>query len=139
MFTKVYSKTCVKRPLSKRPKMVFKTNYCLVQVKSILQYLRPSLSYQLSLRFTKVYSKTCVKRPLSKRPKMVFKTNYCLVQVKSILQYLRPSLSYQLSLRSLFCLFLSGHFIHRFYCTSNITKVWPIRNLYNYVFCMNFI
>ena len=28
----------------------------------------------------------------------------------SILQYFRPSLSYNLSLRSLFCLFLSGHF-----------------------------
>ena len=48
----------VKRPLSKRPKIVFKTNYRLMQVKSIakcskgsiLQYFRPSLSYQLSLR-----------------------------------------------------------------------------------------
>ena len=47
-----------------------------------------------------------------------FKTNYRLMQVKSIaecskgsiLQYFRPSLSYHLSLRSLFCLFLSGHF-----------------------------
>ena len=28
----------------------------------------------------------------------------------SILQYFRPSLSYHLSLRSLFCVFLSGHF-----------------------------
>ena len=53
-----YSKTCVKRPLSKDKKMVFKTDYCLMQVKSIaqcskeslLQYFRPSLSYQLSLR-----------------------------------------------------------------------------------------
>ena len=64
------------------------------------------------------YSETCVKLPLSKRPKMVFKTDYSLMQVKSIaecsrwsiLQYFQPSLSYQLSLRSLFCLFLSGHF-----------------------------
>ena len=30
-----YSKTCVERPLSKRPKIVFKTNYRLMQVKSI--------------------------------------------------------------------------------------------------------
>ena len=53
-----YSKTCVKRPLSKRPKLDFKTNYRLMQVKSIaecskgsiLQYFRPSLSYHLSLR-----------------------------------------------------------------------------------------
>ena len=51
----VNSKTCVKWPLSKRPKLVFKTNYRLMQVKSIaewsiLQYFRPSLSYQLLLR-----------------------------------------------------------------------------------------
>ena len=53
-----YNKTCVKRPLSKRPKSVFKTNYRLMQVKSItecskwsiLQYFRPSLRYQLLLR-----------------------------------------------------------------------------------------
>ena len=30
-----YSKTCVKRPLSKDQKLVFKTNYRLMQVKSI--------------------------------------------------------------------------------------------------------
>ena len=49
---------------------------------------------------------------------MVFKTHYRLMPVKSIaecskesiLQYFRPSLSYNLSLRSLFYLFLSGHF-----------------------------
>ena len=53
-----YSRTCVKRLLSKRPKLAFKTNYCLMQVKSIsewfkasiLQSFRPSLSYHLSLR-----------------------------------------------------------------------------------------
>ena len=55
----VYSKTCVKLLLSKRPKMVFKTNYRIMHVKSIaecskgniLQYYRPSLNYQLSLRY----------------------------------------------------------------------------------------
>ena len=61
------------------------------------------------------YSKTCVKWPLSKRPKVVFKNKYRLMQVRStaecILQYFRPSLRYHLSLRSVFCLFLSGHFI----------------------------
>ena len=49
---------------------------------------------------------------------MVYKTDYRLMQVKSIaegskgsiLQYFRPSLSYHVSLRSLFYLFLSGHF-----------------------------
>ena len=33
----LYSKTCVKRPLSKRPKMVFKTNYRLMLVKCIAE------------------------------------------------------------------------------------------------------
>ena len=53
-----YSKTCVKRPLSKIPKIVFETNNRLMDVKSIaecskgsiLQYFRPPLSYHLSLR-----------------------------------------------------------------------------------------
>ena len=54
----LHSKTCVKRPLSKRPKLVFNTNYLFMQVKSIaecsngsiLQYFRPLLSYHLSFR-----------------------------------------------------------------------------------------
>ena len=46
----IYSKTCVKRPLSKWPKMVFKTDYHLMQVKSTAECFRPSLSYHLSLR-----------------------------------------------------------------------------------------
>ena len=64
-----YSKPCIKRPLSKSPKLVFKINYRLMQVKSIaecskgsilqyfrpneslLQYFRPSFSYHLSLRY----------------------------------------------------------------------------------------
>ena len=58
-----------------------------------------------------------------KDKKLVFKINYRLMQIKgSILQYFRPLLSYHLSLRSLFCLFLSGHFFHRFYCTSSPIK-----------------
>ena len=54
----IYSRTCLKRPLSERPKTGFKTNYRLTQVKSIaecspwsiIQSFRPSLSYHLSLR-----------------------------------------------------------------------------------------
>ena len=54
-----YSKTCVKRLLSKDRKLVFKANYPFMQVKSsaecskgsILQYFRPSLSYHWSLRY----------------------------------------------------------------------------------------
>ena len=33
----VYSKTCIKQPLSKRPKLVFKTDYRLLKVKSITE------------------------------------------------------------------------------------------------------
>ena len=45
-----FSKTCVKQPLSKRPKIVFNINYRLIQDKSILQYFRLSLSYRLFIR-----------------------------------------------------------------------------------------
>ena len=52
------TRTCLKRPLSKRPKMVFKTNfslnagqkYCRMLPRSNLQYYKPSLSYHLSSR-----------------------------------------------------------------------------------------
>ena len=49
-----YSKTCVKQPLSKRPKNGFQDRLWLNAGQkskgSILQYFRPSLSYHLSLR-----------------------------------------------------------------------------------------
>ena len=55
---RVNSKTCLKRPHSKRPKIGFQDqlthnagqNYCRWSKGSILQYFRPSLSYPLSLR-----------------------------------------------------------------------------------------
>ena len=91
--------------LSKRPKMFFKTDYCLMQVRSIaecskgsiLQYFRPSPKGSI-LQYFRPSSKGSILqyfRPSSKG---------------SILQYFRPTLSYQLSLRPLFCLFLSGPF-----------------------------
>ena len=54
----IYSKACVKRPLSKRYKIGFQMQlslnagqkYCRMLQESILQYFRPSLSYHLSLR-----------------------------------------------------------------------------------------
>ena len=53
LFPKSYTKICVKRPLSKRQNIGFKTSYRIMQVKSIaecfLQYFRPSLSYHVSL------------------------------------------------------------------------------------------
>ena len=61
----MYSKICVKQPLSKRQQIVFKTNYRLMQVKSnaecsmgsILHYFRTSLSYYFSLdMFLKGYT-----------------------------------------------------------------------------------
>ena len=53
-----YSKTCFKRPLKKNTKLVFNTDYRLMQVQSIaecsngsiLQYFRPSFSYHFPLR-----------------------------------------------------------------------------------------
>ena len=53
-----YSKTCLKQPLSKSPKIGFKTDYRIMQFKSIaecskesiLQYFRPALSYHMALR-----------------------------------------------------------------------------------------
>ena len=58
-YVRQYSKTCLKRPLKKNTKLVCKTDYHLMQVKSIaecskgsiLQYFRSSLSYHLSLRY----------------------------------------------------------------------------------------
>ena len=55
---KMYNKTCLKRPLKKRAKIVFQDplslnvgqKYCRMLQESILQYFRPSLSYHLSLR-----------------------------------------------------------------------------------------
>ena len=49
------TRTCLKRPLSKRPKMVFKTNFSLNAGQKYcrmlnLQYYKPSLSYHLSSR-----------------------------------------------------------------------------------------
>ena len=56
----MYSKTCVKRPLSKRPTLCFQyqlslyagQKYCRMWsiLQLLLQYFRPSLSYQLLLR-----------------------------------------------------------------------------------------
>ena len=54
----IYSKTCVKWPLSKRPQIGFQDQlslnagqkYCRMLQGGILQYFRPALSYNLSLR-----------------------------------------------------------------------------------------
>ena len=49
----IYSKSCVKRPLSKRPKIGFQDRLSLnvgQKYCRMLQYFRPSLSYQLSIR-----------------------------------------------------------------------------------------
>ena len=40
---KTYSKTCLKGPLSKEPKIVFKTNYRLMKVKSIAECSKGSI------------------------------------------------------------------------------------------------
>ena len=91
-----YSKTSVKRPLSKRP-IVFKTNYRSIQVKSIaecshvsiLQYFRPSLSNHLSLRslfclflrgpFYACFTVTLIFRLEQLEANMIFKHDYLLL------------------------------------------------------------
>ena len=45
----LYSKNCLEQPLSKRAKMVFKTNYCLMQVKSIAECSKGEHSAILSI------------------------------------------------------------------------------------------
>ena len=50
-----YSKTCVKRPLSERPKMVFKADYRLMQVKSIAEYSKRSILQYLRPSFNKIF------------------------------------------------------------------------------------
>ena len=49
----LYSKTCLKRPLSKRPQIVFKINYRLMNVKSIAKYFKWSILqfFRLSLTY----------------------------------------------------------------------------------------
>ena len=54
----IYSKTCLKGPLKKRPKIVFQDQlslnagqkYCRMLQENILPYFPPSLSLHLSLR-----------------------------------------------------------------------------------------
>ena len=66
--------------LKKTQKLVFKTNYRLMQVKSIAECSKGSI--------LQYFRAECSKGVIR--------------------QYFRPSLSYQLSLRHLFCLLLSG-------------------------------
>ena len=50
-----------------------------------------------------------------KDQKLVFKTNYCLMEVKCIAEHsaiLSTFIKLPFALRSLFCLFLSGRFVH---------------------------
>ena len=64
----LYSKTCLKRPLKKTEKMVFNTNYHLMQVKSIAECSKEHsaiLSTLMKLPFsTKTFVLSIVKWPL---------------------------------------------------------------------------
>ena len=98
-----YSKTCVNSHSKKDWKLVCKTNYCLMQVKSIAECSKGSLMQVKSIA-------ECSKGSL--------------MQVKSIaecskgsiLQYLWPSLSYHSSLRYLFFFYFWMAVLNRFYC-----------------------
>ena len=61
-----YSKTCVKQPLSKRPKLVFKTKYCLMQVKSVAECSKGSILILLQGEHSAMLS-TFIKLPIVKK------------------------------------------------------------------------
>ena len=82
IISKKYSKTFVKRPLSKRPKTAFQDQLLLNAGRALSKF---AFQDQLLLNAGR---------------------KYCRMH----LQYFRPALSYHLSLRFLFCLFLSGCF-----------------------------
>ena len=69
-FAPISSKTCVKRPLSKDQKLVFKTNYHLMQVKNIAE---------CSPYTVKPVLNGCSQKDHT----LVFKANYHLMQVKN--------------------------------------------------------
>ena len=88
-----YSKTCVKRPLSKRPKIVFQEQLLLNAGQKYCRMLQGEhsaiLSTFIKLPFViKIYVLSIFEWPfytgLNFYQKLVFKTNYCLMQVKSI-------------------------------------------------------
>ena len=79
-----YGKACLKWPLSKDQKMVFKINYCLMQgkakklaVTNMCWSPRYKDLFAVSYGSCK-YSKTCVKQSLSKRGKFVFQDQLSL-------------------------------------------------------------
>ena len=111
------SKTCLKRPLKRGPKLVFKTDYHLMQVKSIseciLQYSLSALSYTSTKRF-EVWLTDCNCK--------------CIEWIEG--HYLEVVVEvYHLSLRPLFCLFLAT-FKTGFTGSTTCVK-WPLQNRQN--------
>ena len=56
----IYSKTCLKRPLKKKTKMGFKTDYRLMQVKSIAECSKRAFCNTFDLHLATICFKTCV-------------------------------------------------------------------------------
>ena len=55
-----YSKTCLKQPLKKRPKLVSKTDHCLMQVKSIAECSKRAFCNTFDLHLATIVFKTFV-------------------------------------------------------------------------------
>ena len=72
-----YSKTCVKRPLSKRPKIVFQYQLSLNSGQKYCRML-PLEHSAILLTFIKLSFVICVKWHLSKRPKIGFQDQILL-------------------------------------------------------------
>ena len=108
---KKYSKTYVKWPLSKRPKIGFQDQYCVKKIKQLIKQL---------ISTAKKYIKTYVKWPLSKRPKIGFQDKYCVNAGQKYCRMLPlehstilltfNKLPYVILKGLLFCLFLSDRF-----------------------------
>ena len=92
--------------------------------------------YGRLIAMTTAYLSTlsCVKRPLSKRPKIGFQDQLSLNAGQKYCRMLREHsailstfLSYHLSLRSLFCLFLNGHFTQALLYMGKHIQFWVLK------------
>ena len=92
-----YSKTCVKRPLSKRQKIGLEKLYRLMQVESTAECSKGKVLQSMVESIAECSKGKVLQNALQYFP-------------LELLQYFRPSLRFHLSFRSLFCSLLNGRF-----------------------------
>ena len=93
-------------------KLVFNTEYWLMQVKSIAECSKRAFCNTFDLHKDTIFHPKEDQNWLFNPVVLNAGQKYCKMLQESILQYFRPSLSYNLPLRSLFCLFLIGRLRH---------------------------